>query len=241
MKGNRFSNYLLIAFVLLSIFKVNAQYGYGTSFIIADKDGYTNVREEPNAKSKIVGQFNKYEVFSSIEGCEDIDVSPSSIHWLQVEGYNSNGKYVGGYIFKKNIYPLDKLPGLDRDKDDNDHSIAYRNDSIQVVIDITSCDSIATLIKESKEISYEGISYDDTSPQRMLNKIIINYNDVQTIINKEQLKSYYCELAGGGVWVGFDGELYIALTGSGDEAFYYAWLTIVAGKLANEYVITSCW
>jgi hypothetical protein len=160
-------------------------------------------------------------------------------------GYDSNNKeYISGYIFKKNIIPLHKLLLLGgMPIDDSGHSITVSNDSIDATVNVIFYDNI--IVNERKEQNAEkdfyGVHNDDPSPHKMLEKIIINNKGVQTVINKEQLQSYYFDIHHISIAIGFDGEFYIGIYGSGDENRYDAWFTIVAGKLVNEYVITSCW
>ncbi|WP_291870405.1 SH3 domain-containing protein [Maribacter sp.] len=78
---------------------------------IEDKDGYTNVREEPNAKSKIVYQIKKGEVFWFAEE----DYYSKEIDWIQVEISKNNyslecGSLDGlqGFVHKSKLKPLNK-------------------------------------------------------------------------------------------------------------------------------------
>jgi uncharacterized protein YgiM (DUF1202 family) len=70
--------------------------------IINDPDGYTNIREEQNSKSRILGKVKEGQVFFFY-------ANPSS-DWWQVEFNASNSDEINGFIHKSRIIPIrDKL------------------------------------------------------------------------------------------------------------------------------------
>jgi hypothetical protein len=56
----------IISFGMIILVHANVLNAQNDVYIINDKDGYTNIRKEPNTKSQIVGKVCKYQVFFSI-------------------------------------------------------------------------------------------------------------------------------------------------------------------------------
>jgi hypothetical protein len=220
-----------------------AQYGYWTTFIINDKDGYTNIRKEPNGKSEIVGKVIKYELFTSMEGCEDIEISPASVPWLFVCDNNN----VCGYIYKKNIMLVYRLPELNKKTNFNESTttsvMTRMNDSIRVSMEIILVDTMAYIGDLKKRFNFRYGDFEDeySCPTKKLNKIIINYKDKTTILPKDKFQNYYYEIRDMDVYIGKEEELYIGFSGGGDASAYLAWFVIVNGEITQEFVKTSCW
>ena len=112
---------LIIAFFLF--LEVNGQW-LGT---IKDPDGYTNLREEPSIKSKIVGQFYDDEIFQI--GDLDYDTIPN---WRKVgRWYPERRESKGGWMHVSRIQDLDYLPEPVRPKLSEDGKIlTAKNDTI---------------------------------------------------------------------------------------------------------------
>ena len=90
---------LLLAFELLNCL--------GQAAIIADPDGYTNVREQPNSKSKILYQVKNFEVFL---------ISEQEGEWVEVfiprnkfSIYDTPEQYIRGFMHQSRIRQLENL------------------------------------------------------------------------------------------------------------------------------------
>ncbi|PKF74002.1 SH3 domain-containing protein [Chryseobacterium sp. PMSZPI] len=77
---------------------LSAQLSFAQFAKIVDKDGYVNLRENADAKSKVIGKINSEEIVYILEH------APSDKNWLNVDhhetgGYihNSRVKYIGSY------------------------------------------------------------------------------------------------------------------------------------------------
>ena len=76
--------------------------------IINDIDGYTNIRELPNIKSKIIGKINKDEIFLFF---------PTNLtDWWQVKRFDTN--QIIGYIHKSKIISYPDFPAEIKHKTD---------------------------------------------------------------------------------------------------------------------------
>jgi hypothetical protein len=220
---------------------MKAQYYYGTMLIIKDKDGYTNIREEPDGKSKIIGQVHKYEVFYSVEGCEDMEISPPDFPWLYMCTDN-----ICGYIYKKNIIPLYDLPTIPEIHEDST-SIILKNDSIEISM-ITHIFNPVSDKKEIKNKDYYGLCEECIASDfeiydivNTLNRIIINYKDKKIEIFRDELENYYYAIRFMTGYIGPDSELYIQFCGAGDAASYCATFVFYDDKIVQEFITTSCW
>ncbi|MDR2285372.1 MAG: SH3 domain-containing protein [Sphingobacterium sp.] len=79
------------------MFPVQAQF-----MKVVDPDGFVNVREEPNVKSKVVGKVNSNAVVYHLEADE------ISGNWVSVT-FGQNDKELDGYIHTSRLKSLDQL------------------------------------------------------------------------------------------------------------------------------------
>lgn len=88
---------IVIAFLMMGQVLFAQTEGLSGFAIIKDKDGFTNMRKEPNAQSKIVGTIKEGELFycQSNEGHED---------WYEIDF-----KKTSGFIHKSRIQSLENL------------------------------------------------------------------------------------------------------------------------------------
>ncbi|MBN9297105.1 MAG: hypothetical protein J0I41_08840 [Filimonas sp.] len=152
MKSNLF--FLFLITLLLTTHLSQAQW-IAPFAIIKDKDGFTYVRSEEKAGSKIIDTLRLNQVF------EDLNLPPvnetSKSDWHMVTygkyGVRKNGVIkmtheAQGYIHKSRIQYLKDLPQLKK-KIQHD-SIKLYNDSIQVII-VTG-----KFITQEHKMTYEG-------------------------------------------------------------------------------------
>jgi len=151
----------------LLIHAVSAQF---VAYIINDKDGYTNIREKPNAKSQIVGKVQKYQVFSIDDSCGD-EIYPMD-KWEGVQSYGNPN----GYIFRKNILELNALPVIVGKGDlkllsgKKESTVTGKNDSITITMKLQLFN-----MQNHKEFAYGGASdaYDDNLNNNSFNNEIL--------------------------------------------------------------------
>lgn len=228
-------------------------------FVIVDKDGYTNIREQPNANSKIIGKIHKYQLFFSIDGnfCESGMYATD--HWEAIE---SDGN-PNGYIYKKNILQINNLPSLkSKGKDDFSLSsngittIIRANDSIQITIGLQSYDRKnhqgwiygGTSDAYEKHIVKQQVGnevkeveiFDNNQVETEIKIIEIIYNGQKTTLPIDKIQNY-CDPLNITAYIGFDGELYLGISGGGDAAGYGVWFSIVNGEIVFETMVNNCW
>jgi len=190
----------MLAVVLLLPTVTHSQY------IINDKDGWTNLRKESNAKSKIVGKVLKHHVFSEINECdEDYPGFPTG-NWLAVS-VNDVGI---GYIFKNNITDISSLPLIVSGEDDNDDGktslITAKKDSITVTMKIV------------------GSGY----ANRRAEEIIVINGGKKLVIN-----SMIPGTRAFSLFSGNDGALYLYISNRSDGERAEALYSIVNGKIVS--------
>jgi hypothetical protein len=79
------------------------------AYIINDRDGFTNIRKEPDASSQIVGKVYKHQLFWSIGNDYCGSGMFSTDNREAVESYENPN----GYIYRKNILPVEELPVIE--------------------------------------------------------------------------------------------------------------------------------
>jgi hypothetical protein len=218
MKNKEFI--LIILFFALSVSRMNAQLPY----IIIDKDGYTNIREQPNSKSRIVGKIQKYQIFFSSEICGD----SATTNWEPIISCN-----IHGYIYRKNICPISMLSVIKGRKKGS--LIECNKDDLRVIMEIQPFD------EQNHKDGYPMIN--SQTPASEIKKIEIYNKGDKTVLSKEILRRYYDIAYSLCVYVGKDGELYINFEGGGSGCvveWYSAWLSIVSGKLIYYTNVGLC-
>lgn len=98
----------LLALCVAGMPKLAKSQGYISFAMINDPDGYTNIREAADGKSKIVGQIFEHEIFTYEE---------EEGNWIKVRvGEDPLGlcssAYLTGYIHRSRLVPLENLPRL---------------------------------------------------------------------------------------------------------------------------------
>lgn len=91
---------------ILFLFLLISQCAFGQFFVVKDKDGYVNIREKENVKSKILGTLPNNKLVYLFHADEDI----SKWHYIDKE-YIHNSRLKPTYAFlsikkKKAIMPL---------------------------------------------------------------------------------------------------------------------------------------
>ena len=226
-----------------------------TPFIIMDKDGYTNIREQPNTKSKIIGKVYKYQLFFSID-----DLCGSNMFATdQWEPICSVGN-PDGYIYRKNILQLNNLPLLKGKQDfklssDNSATIVIANDSIQITMLLQPYNRqnhqgwiyggsgdeyekhivLQQIDTEIKEVEV----FDNNNVKTEIKEIEIIYNGQKKILPKDKIYNY-CDPKYIAAYVGFDGEIYLGISGGGDTGIYRVWFSIVKGNIVYQNNVHIC-
>jgi hypothetical protein len=229
-------NKKIVTILLLFILSVNTLKAQ-CPYIIVDKDGYTNVREQPNSKSKIIGKIYKYQIFFSID-----DFCGSGMFSTDTWEAILSDKNPDGYIYKKNILSIYKLPyivgkGIFELTQENKESIIIaKNDSVKIIMKLQPFNKL-----NHKGWVYGGNS--DVLEEKLINneikEIEIIYRDTKTIFPPQRINEY-CDVSFVRVYIGYEGELYLYFGGGGDAGNYAVWFSIVNGIIHYETMAISC-
>ena len=102
------------------VFLILANFTYAQQFaIIKDKDGYVNVHEDANVKSRIIGKIYKDSLFA---------YDGEKAEWNYV-----SFKFYGGYLHHSRIYPISNFPSIKNKKVYKDSCIT-ENDTLTLKI-----------------------------------------------------------------------------------------------------------
>jgi hypothetical protein len=232
----------MIAGAIFSISASKAQWAY----ITIDPDGYTNVREQPNASSKIVGKVYKYEIFFSVDDyCGNNRYTTGN--WVPIDGDT-----VSGYMYYKYMFGIERLPKLTIKKDIKDESgsgsILCFNDSLSVTMKIQKFEKWHST---AERLELEGMLHDpdmikymkdnNLSDTKIEEIAIVNHRQkLKTVLPPDQIKKY-CNPHTMEIHLGRSGELYIYIGGGSGECSYGAWLTIVNGEIIHQTPHISCY
>jgi hypothetical protein len=237
----------MIAGAIFSISASKAQWAY----ITIDPDGYTNVREQPNASSKIVGKVYQYEVFFSVDDYCGNDMYATE-NWMPIDKWEPiDGKNVSGYMYSKYMFDIEGLPKLTIKKDIKDEegsgSILCFNDSLSVTMKIQKFEKwhsmderlgLKGMLHDPDVIKYmESNGLSDTKIEEIA---IVNHRQkVKTVLPSDQIKKY-CNPQTMEIYLGRSGELYVYIGGGDGESSYGAWLTIVNGEIIYQTPHIEC-
>jgi hypothetical protein len=219
-------------------------------FITIDPDGYTNIREKPNNKSKIVDKVYKHQVFVFIVECDDDYANYSTSNWLPVTT-NYKG---GGYIYRKNILQIDKLPSLAIRRKLYNNTITHdtlinSNDTLSAIMYIAPFDKDKHELKITNDHDGEHVWLIDGKdfygtgyrmPVREIQAIEILCKGTKVVLPDEKIKRLYNPHTMH-VHIGQNGVLYLNIGGGGDDGQYAVWFSIVDGNIVYECFEDYCW
>jgi hypothetical protein len=230
---------------------VAAQLYYGVPSIIIDKDGYTNIREEPNGKSKILGQAYKKQL---LWACCNEESTIST--WISATTLQSERQArLVGYIYKQNLLLLSKLLHLHNElksdifRESNPPSkflLICKNSAIIVAVELKHLTNERSYggYHLSKEY-YNGkevigwpseIDWSFGGAACEFNSITVEYKGKKMVVSQEDLEYYYVDVHSLDVFIGLEGEVYVGFTG-GAHASYDSWLVFDEEKLVDEYLV----
>lgn len=223
---------------------------YCVPFITMDPDKYTNLREDPDSKSKIVGKVFQYEIFCFIGiECDDDLSNYYGRNWIPVSTDKKSG-----YIYKKNLLQLDKLPSLKERQTikhnyDTHGKLVNSNDTLTVIMSIEPFDKNKHNLEITNDHDGEHVWRIDGKdflgtgyrmPVRKIKMVEIICKDKKTILPDEKIENLY-DPHTMQVHIGQTGELYLNISGGGDEGWYSVWFSIVDGNILYECFEDHCW
>lgn len=233
----RFTFFLTILFISLST-GVKAQY------ITLDKDGYTNIRKEPGARSDIVGRVQKYQVFyfAGDIPCSDETVTDDFENWLPVTIDMEN---TTGYIYKKILFSVNDLPALEEETINN--TFVCSNDSVRIMLTLRPFDKSSHTVQEKTvgnstyTVSVDGgraYGTDGWIPYKEIAEITVSYDGKTIHLPKQKFRKFY-DINSVSARIGFDGELYIFAEGGDGSGGYSVCWSVVDDDIVYE-IISEC-
>jgi hypothetical protein len=221
---------LLILIFTQHLFAQNTE-GYGFA-IIDDKDGFTNIREEPNMKSKIVGNVKEGELFFCFSNEKHKD-------WFAVDVKNNYN--LSGYVHKSRIKFVEELPKLKKRKSIKD-TIYIKNDSITLKMVIGDFKSAKhKLTKDNNFISkIDGkrpMGVDGGLPKTELQSIQLTIGGEVIDVPKSELNDLYePNFEKASVYLAQNGNIYFTMSNSDGAGGYEVAFVFKDKKFQQRYV-----
>jgi hypothetical protein len=240
--------FLILSSFVFFINNLSAQ--HCVPFITLDPDGYTNIRKEPNSKSEIVGKVCQYQVFVFTVECDDDLSNYDTSNWIPVSTNKQSG-----YIYRKNLLQLNKLPTLKKRQTIKCNSnirgkLINSNDTLTVTIYMEPFDRNKHELEITNDSDGEHVwsidgnffygSSGNRMPVREIKMIEILCNERKTTLSNERMENLY-DPHTMQVHIGQTGELYLNISGGGDEGRYSVWFSIVDGNIVYECFEDFCW
>ncbi|NSL88007.1 SH3 domain-containing protein [Chitinophaga sp. Mgbs1] len=173
----RYSFMVLLLFLTCS---ARAQFA-----IVADKDGFTNIRSKPGISRQITGKVLNNDIIYCYE---------SEGEWCYVD-YYSEGEIQTGYIHQSRIRKIDQLPQLQAVKPAAADKYIFRHDSIQV--SLTTGKFIPENPSQATENYYKSINRkpiwgtDGNVPRRQYKGLEVKWKMQQTAVPDSSLKGLF--------------------------------------------------
>lgn len=138
--------FLFLAFFLF--IKSFAQFA-----IVTDQDGFVNIREKPNAKSKITGKIKTSEIVYIF------DKGDENPNWSIIDFYRTDGNLLTGYVYNskiKKISSYEQIPSSNT----NENGAEFNVRNIKAVIRSEKFD-YQSQKKFFSKTNYKGVEIED--------------------------------------------------------------------------------
>ena len=168
---------------ILFLFLLISQCVFGQFFVVKDKDGYVNIREKENVKSKILGTLPNNKLVYIFHADEDI----SKWHYIDK-----------GYIHNSRLKPTYTFLSIKKEKE-SDNAITFSGMGIRVELTAQKYDKKKhTFTKENKGDHYEykidGKPFEGTDgsePETEYKSFVVSINGKQVNIPKRAYRDMY--------------------------------------------------
>ncbi|WP_427875581.1 SH3 domain-containing protein [Flavobacterium sp. MMS24-S5] len=237
---------IFILFLLLSFTWSQAQY-IAAFAIIKDKDGFVNVRENNNVKSKIVGKIFENQVF------EDLDVLENEKNeWVSItygiskqkaSSANKTEDQAYGYIHKSRIEYLSNLPKL-KMKIISENNAEFKNDDLVITIktgkfipkqhQIKRQDGFVSKIDDQYPWGIDGIIPEKLIEIKSIK--IFNKNETYTIPTNNLIGMYSPNFENTQIFIGSDKTIFIAMSNGDAAGAYNVVWTIKNNHVKDQFV-----
>jgi hypothetical protein len=226
---------LAIAFSCIYIYSNAQDYA-----IIKDKDGYVNVRQGPNFKSKIIGKLYTDDIFG-------YDSESETAGWIKI--YKQNNKVeinsIDGYIDKTRLLPLSQFKSLNK-KQIGKHIAIVSNDSISITINSSA------FIAKNHKLHHYGIDKllsidekhvwgtDGEVPKVKISAVNVSINNISITIPKSEFDDLYePNFKDFNVYLSKNGTLYIEMDNSDGAGAYTIIWVIKNNQYLKRYIDNS--
>lgn len=220
--------------LILTIFLSTLSFqGFGQEIVIInDKDGYVNVRENADIKSKIIGKQYEDDIFYSVKS-KDND-------WYEV--YLENG--ATGYVHGSRIIPLSNLQKLNTKAVHwKDEVLTFQNDTLFFQIQVAKFEPSKHQIKNNNGYperidNHEMHGTFGNLPKIEFGSIKLVVRSKDIVLPKEQFNDCY-EIDLSRMWLYSDkkGRLFISSTNSDGAGGYEAIWVIKNNKYLKREIL----
>lgn len=239
---------LTFTLFLLLTFTCSQAQNIAAFAIIKDKDGFVNVRENNNAKSKIVGKIYENQVF------EDLDaVQNEKNEWVYITygiskqkagSANKTEDQAYGYIHKSRIEYLSNLPKL-KMKIISENNAEFKNDDLAIIIktgkfipkehQIKKQDGYISKIDDQYPWGIDGIKPENLIEIKSIQ--ISNKKETYTIPTNNLTGIYSPSFRNTQITISSDKTIFIAMSnGDGAGAYNVVW-TIKDNNVKEQFVL----
>lgn len=208
--------------------------------VIKDRDGFVNVRKEPNVKSQVIGQLYIDDLFL-------YDSESEKSGWIKIykQNFKDERKDFDGYIDKSRLFPLSQFKSLSK-KQVGKHIANVSNDSISITI------KSSAFIAKNHKLHYYGIDKllsidgkhiwgtDGEVPKVKISSVSVILNSMPVIIPKSEFDDLYePNFKNFHIYLSKNGTIYIEMDNS-DGAGYYTVIWIIKNnKYLKRYIDNS--
>lgn len=172
-------------------------------YLVTDKDGYTNIRSKPNAKSKIVNKVSKNEILhiydlGDYESYDDLE--NKNPVWLPL--YEGVGD-AEAYVYKNNVRCLYDLPEIRIEKT-SEYILSFHNNDIAVSLEFEPFNLTNYTIEDPENIGFvttingaqalpccHSAQYLTDSGYIMLKEISLLYKNEKYIVPEKDINRFF--------------------------------------------------
>ena len=217
--------------------------------IINDKDGFVNVRESDNVKSKIEGKLYNNQVFEVADHLSDASESSDWAYIIypdvkhKINSSNKIEEALYGYIHKSRIQYLNKLPKLKKKILSADHA-EFKSEDISISIktgkfipkehQIKKKDGFVYKIDNQDPWGIDGLIPENLSE---LKSIEINIKEKVFTFPKENLIGIFSvNFKNTEIYIGTDKILYLTMSNSDGAGSYNIVWTINNNTITSQFI-----
>jgi hypothetical protein len=170
-----------ITLVLISNLSFSQDFEFA---IIQDKDGFSNVREEPNLKSKIVGNIKNNEIIFVFDHEESNNM------------YSFQSASISGFVHNSRIKRLTKLKDI-KPSNQIENNIRFKHNNFEIDIFAEKFDAKKYSVQRNKQGFVEKLNNkifygtDGDLPKVALKSVVFKVNNKVISIDKNQVNDLF--------------------------------------------------